>query len=142
MKKENELVKLFGVNKSVIKDLRSSAPEGSWIRDISKKPEKLWGYLWSETGVKWLSEKLNVNEKNFEVPPSGETSPKEAECTVTRSNFVNLRLIEVIHNGKRRMVQCKDNRIIKEGMLVKIRLIDEKTACISHIISKHLKPKS
>lgn len=131
----------LGVNKPELKELRSKAPEGSWIRDISNKPEKLWGYLWSEAGVKWLSEQLNVKEKNFEVPPSGETSPKECECTVTRSNFINLRLIEVMYNGKRLMVQCKDNRIIKPSMLVKIRIIDDKTACVSQIISKHIKLK-
>jgi len=141
MIKENELIKQLGVNKTAVKDLRSTAPEGSWIRDISNKPEKLWGYLWSEAGVKWISEQLGVKEKKFEVPPSGETSPKEFECTVTRSNFINLRLIEVIHNGSRLVVQCKDNRIIKPSMLVKIRVIDDKTACVSQIISKHIKLK-
>jgi hypothetical protein len=142
MTKEKQLMETLGVNKSQLKELRTKAPEGSWIRDVSKKPEKLWGYVWSEAGVKWLSEQLSVKEKNFEVPPSGETSPIEAECTVTRSNFINLRLIEVIYNEKRLMVQCKDNRVIKPAMLVKIRIIDEKTACVSQIISKHVKPKS
>lgn len=141
MTKENLLLEILGVNKPELKELRSKAPEGSWIRDISNKPEKLWGYLWSEAGVKWLSEQLGVKEKKLEVSPAEETSSKEFECTVTRSNFINLRLIEVIHNGSRLVVQCKDNRIIKPSMLVKIRIIDDKTACVSQIISKHIKLK-
>jgi len=141
MTKENLLLEILGVNKPELKELRNKAPEGSWIRDISNKPEKLWGYLWSEAGVKWLSEQLGVKEKKLEVSPAEETSSKEFECTVTRSNFINLRLIEVIHNGSRLVVQCKDNRIIKPSMLVKIRVIDDKTACVSQIISKHIKLK-
>ena len=45
MTKEKELIETLGVNKSKLKELRSKAPEGSWIRDVSKKPEKLWGTL-------------------------------------------------------------------------------------------------
>jgi hypothetical protein len=141
MTKENELVKLFGVNKSAIKDLRSKAPEGSWIRDISNKPEKLWGYLWSEAGVDWLKKELNVNvepvsEKKFEAPPA-EGASVERECKVSRTNFINLRLVEVIDGEDRVIAQCKDNRVIKPNMFVKVRFTDN-YACVTKIISKHL----
>jgi hypothetical protein len=141
MIKENELIKQLEVNKTAVKDLRSKAPEGSWIRDISNKPEKLWGYLWSEAGVEWIKKELNVNvkpvsEKKFEAPPS-EGASVERDCKVSRSNFINLRLVEVIDGTDRVVAQCKDNRVIKPNMIVKVKFA-ENYACVTKIISKHL----
>ncbi len=124
----------LNLSKAEIKALRESAPEGSWIRDVSKRPERLWGYLWSEVGVKYLTGTI---DKPVTVTESPKVDTDTYECTVLRSGFTNKRLIEIEFNGKKIKAVCRDSSVIKPRCIVKVRIVGE-SACVLSITKKHM----
>jgi hypothetical protein len=134
MKKESEVMNELNLSKAEIKALRESAPEGSWIRDVSKRPERLWGYLWSEVGVKYLTGTI---DKPVTVTESPKVDTDTYECTVLRSGFTNKRLIEIEFNGKKIKAVCRDSSVIKPRCIVKVRIVGE-SACVLSITKKHM----
>ena len=134
MKKESEVMKELNLSKAEIKAFRESAPEGSWIRDVSKRPERLWGFLWSEAGVKYLTE---VISKPITVTECQKVEGDIYECTVLRSGFTNKRLVEIEFNGKKIKAACRDSSLIKPRCIVKVRIVGE-SACVLSITKKHM----
>lgn len=134
MKKESEVMNELNLSKAEIKAFRESAPEGSWIRDVSKRPERLWGYLWSEAGVNYLTGVIN---KVITVTESPKIETDVYECTVLRSGFTNKRLVEIEFNGKKIKAVCRDSSIIKPKCIVKVRIVGA-SACVLSVTKKHM----
>lgn len=130
--KESDMRERLGLSKSEIKTFREKAPEGSWIREESNKPERLRGYVWSDSGVNWLESQLNiksdsiVKEKIF------------VEATVLRSGFMNRRLIEISVGGMAVRAICKDNTKIKPRAIVKVKF-NNGQAFVTEVTKKHLR---
>ena len=131
MIKESALRERLGFGKPEMKALRDRAPEGSWIRDVSKKPEKLWGWLWSDEGVKWIESEIGVK------PDAVIDKPTEVEGKVIRSGFLNKRLVEVEIAGVKHMAICKDNKEFKPRMIVNTRFVGG-NACVTSATKKHM----
>ena len=127
-------MKELNLSKAEIRALREKAPEGSWIRDISNRPEKLWGYLWSEAGVNYL---VGLREKPVDVIENPMVEPDVYECTVIRSGFTNKRLVEIEFNGKKIKAACRDSSVIKPRCIVKVRIVGD-SACILSVTKKHM----
>jgi hypothetical protein len=130
--KESEIRERLGIGKSEIKSFRENAPEGSWIREESNKPERLRGYLWSDIGVNWLESQLNIKSDSI---------VKEKifiEATVLRSGFGNRRLIEISVGGMAVKAICKDNTKIKPRAIVKVKF-NNGQAYVTEVTKKHLK---
>lgn len=142
MKKESLLREEWCLSKAEIAEHRKEAPEGYAVKEESKRPERLWGYVWTEEGQGWLAERLKVktvsvvnNEiNNIEKPISTDGI---FECKVLRSGFTNIRLIEVEHNGKALKATCRTNVNIKPRAIVKVKIVGN-SACVTEITKKHL----
>ena len=129
----------LGFGKSEIKAFRSSAPEGSWYKEKSNKPEKLWTVLWTENGIKWLidslSKKIDVNTEETKEEATKKTD--EFECKVLLCNFPNKRLVKIEKDGIAVMAVCRDNSKMKPNMIVKVKYRGNKLYVIA-LTKKHL----
>lgn len=132
MIKESILRERLGLGKPEIKALREKAPAGYCEREPSNKPEKLWNWLWTEDGVKWIEEQVGLK------PSDIVNKPDIVECTVLRSNFVNKRIIEVEYEGLTYRATCRDNTNIKPRAIVKVKFVNG-NAAVTEITKKHLK---
>jgi hypothetical protein len=133
--KESDLRDRLGIGKPEMKAFREKAPAGYWEKEKSNKPEKLWAVIWSDEGVEWLSKELNVKTDEVKV------EPEEVECKVLKSGFMNQRLVQVEKNGVKIMAVCKDNRLIKPNVIVKVRFRGG-FACVTAITKNHMKFKA
>lgn len=121
--KESEIRDRLGFGKSEMKAFRDTAPEGSWYKEKSNKPEKLWSVMWTDVGVDWiisgLNKRVDVNAKD--VIEEVTKKPDEFECKVLVCNFPNKRLVKVEKDGIAVMAVCKDNTKLKPRMIVKVK---------------------
>jgi len=130
--KESDLRERLGIGKPEMKAFRDRAPTAYWKREESNKPSKLWPVVWTEAGVEWISKQINVKPEEVKV------EKEEVECKVTKTGFVNRRLVQVEKDGVKIMAVCKDNRLIKPNVIVKVRFRGG-FACITAITKKHMK---
>ena len=132
--KESELRERLGIGKPEMKAFREKAPAGYWEKEKSNKPEKLWAVIWSDKGVEWISNQINVKPEEVKV------EKEEVECKVTKSGFLNRRLIQIEKDGVKIMAVCKDNKLIKPNVIVKVRFRGG-FACVTAITKNHIKYK-
>ena len=132
--KESELRERLGIGKPEMKAFREKAPAGYWEKEKSNKPEKLWAVIWSDKGVEWISNQINVKPEEVKV------EKEEVECKVTKSGFLNRRLIQIEKDGVKIMAVCKDNKLIKPNVIVKVRFRGG-FACVTAITKNHMKYK-
>lgn len=142
MKKESQLRDEWSLSKAEIAEHRKEAPAGFVVKEASKRPERLWGYAWTDEGMNWLSERLRVKTVsvvNNDINNIEKIEPVDGifECKVTRSGFTNTRLVEVEHNGKLIKAACRTNVNIKPRTIVKVRIVGN-SACVTEITKKHL----
>lgn len=112
MVREIDLAEHTGVARAELRNLRREA--------VGEKHWMLFGkaIVWTDTGLKWLSERLSVG--------LGDLLPQEAAertATVQRARIYNHRLIRVIVDGEREpaLVKVGDNKLYRHGMRVLVR---------------------
>lgn len=112
---EKELCIALGITRKLMKELRSSFEEFKhWQRIPSRKPERLWEIEWTLEGVSLLKNQLGLKkEEQIEYPKiiTGKVYAK----------FNNKHIIQVMVDGKKENVICKDNSKFIPNMEVKIR---------------------
>lgn len=131
MIKESIIREKLGLGKPELKALRDKAPKEFYVKEPSNKPEKLWGWLWTDEGVAWLEEQIGLKPKEIV------NKPDIVECRVTKSGFVNKRIIEVEYEGLTYRATCRDNTHIKPRAIVKVKFVNG-NACVTEITKKHL----
>ena len=122
----------LGIGKPEMKAFRDKAPTGYWFKEQSNKPSKLWPVVWTEDGVNWLSKELNVKTEEVKVENA------EVECKVTKTGFINRRLVQIEKDGVRILATCKDNKLIKPNVIVKVKFRGG-MAIVTAITKKHMK---
>ena len=73
-------------------------------------------------------------------PEEVKVEKEEVECKVTKSGFLNRRLIQIEKDGVKIMAVCKDNKLIKPNVIVKVRFRGG-FACVTAITKNHMKYK-
>lgn len=134
MIKESELRERLGIGKPEMKAFRDKAPTSYWFKEQSTKPSKLWPVIWTEDGVDWLSKQLNVKTEEVKVENA------EIECKVTKTGFINRRLVQIEKDGVRILATCKDNKLIKPNVIVKVKFRGG-MAIVTAITKNHMKYK-
>lgn len=129
--KESEIRERLGFGKAEMKVFRDTAPSGSWYKEKSNKPEKLWSVLWTDAGVQWLEASVGV--KKEEVIKK----PEEFECKVLICKFPNKRLVKIEKDGVAVMAVCRDNTKLKPNMIVKVKYRGSQLY-VTAITKKHL----
>lgn len=144
----------WSLSKEELANHRKEAPKGFVVKEPSARPERLWGYVWTEEGQGWLADRLKVktvsvvnNQEPLVQPLEGnewrfmdnKVDSKDGifECKVLRSGFTNVRIIEVEHNGKPLRATCRTNVNIKPRAIVKVKIVGN-SACVTEITKKHL----
>ena len=137
MKKESLLRDEWSLSKDELARHRKEAPEGYVVKEPSARPERLWGYAWTDEGCAWLADRLKVKTVSVVNVEKPESTDGVFECKVLRSGFTNIRVIEVEHNGKPLRASCRTNVNIKPKAIVKVRIVGN-SACVTEITKKHL----
>ena len=132
MIKESIIRDRLGLGKPEMKALRETAPKEYYVKEQSNKPEKLWGWLWTDDGLRWIEEQVGLK------PNEVVNKSNIVECTVVKSGFVNKRIVEVEYEGLTYRATCRDNTKIKPRAIVKVKFVNG-NACVTEITKKHLK---
>ncbi len=112
---EKELCIALGITRKLMKELRSSFEEFKhWQRIPSRKPERLWEIEWTLEGVSLLKNQLGLKKEEQIEHPKIITGKVYAK-------FNNKHIIQVMVDGKKENVICKDNSKFIPNMEVKIR---------------------
>lgn len=119
---EKDISERLGLSRDEVRSWRSKAPTKYVFQEESKKPSKLWPWVWTEEGVSWLTDQLNLQSDSVAKELYEETKPEEKEVEVVRCNFPNLRflLVKDKHDNKFSVI-CKDNRAFRVGVKVSIK---------------------
>ena len=119
---EKDISERLGLSRDEVRSWRSKAPTKYVFQEQSKKPSKLWPWVWTEEGVSWLTDQLNLQSDSVAKELYEETKPEEKEVEVVRCNFPNLRflLVKDKHDNKFSVV-CKDNRAFRIGVKLTIK---------------------
>jgi len=113
--KEKELCIALGLSRDFMKEIRTSYLEGTdWLRVESKKPKILWEVNWTDKGIFKLKENLGIKDVKEIVTPHVKTG------TVC-SKFKNPKVLEVLIDGIKNHVICRDSSKFSIGMEVKIK---------------------
>ena len=126
---DKELEQTTGLTREMIKEYRSMMEEGKhWVREPSKRPQKLWSIKWTQSGLDRLKELTNMKrEEDIVVEPL-----VEKEGMVARNDFPNVRMLLVDLDGKQVNALCRDARMFRMGMKVKVRHDGERWAVCRH----------
>jgi hypothetical protein len=115
---DKELEMSTGLTRAMIKEYRSKMEEGvHWVREPSKRPQKLWPIKWTEAGLAKLKEMTELKPDE----PIEKIEVQEAEGVVMRNDYPNVRLLLVNLGESDVTAFCKDARMFKRGMKVKIK---------------------
>ena len=112
MIREIDLAAHTGIPRAELRTMREKA--------VSEQHWLLFGkaIVWTDTGLKWLSERLSVDLGDL-VPEQ----PAERAAVVLRARILNPRLIRVVVDGDREpsLANVGDNRLYKPDMRVLVR---------------------
>jgi len=123
---EKELCIALGITRELMKKLRSSFEEFKhWQRIPSRKPERLWEIEWTLEGISLLKNQLGLKKEEQIEPPKIITGKVYAK-------FNNKHVIQVMVDGKKENVICKDNSKFIPNMEVKIRWDGTRWCVIRH----------
>jgi hypothetical protein len=119
---EKDISERLGLSRDEVRSWRSKAPTKYVFQEESKKPSKLWPWVWTEEGVTWLTDQLNLQSDSVAKELYEETQPEEKEVEVVRCDFPNLRFLLVKDkNDSRFSVICKDNRAFRIGVKLTVK---------------------
>ena len=119
---EKDLSERLGLSRDEVRLWRSKSPTKYVFQEQSKKPSKLWPWMWTNEGVSWLTDQLNAESDTIAKELYEEIKPEEKEVEVVRCNFPNLRflLVKDKHGGQFSVV-CKDNRAFRVGVKISVK---------------------
>lgn len=119
---EKDISERLGLSRDEVRSWRSKAPTKYVFQEQSKKPSKLWPWVWTEEGVSWLTDQLNLQSDSVAKELYEETKPEEKEVEVVRCDFPNLRflLVKDKHENKFSVI-CKDNRAFRIGVKLTVK---------------------
>ena len=119
---EKDISERLGLSRDEVRSWRSKAPTKYVFQEQSKKPSKLWPWVWTEEGVTWLTDQLNLQSDSVAKELYEETKPEEKEVEVVRCDFPNLLfLLDKDKNDSRFSVICKDNRAFRIGVKLTVK---------------------
>lgn len=126
---DRQLSDLTGISRAKLKQFREELNEGvHWFKIKSNRPEKLWEVNWTPEGVKAFKDKAGLkDEEVVEAVPHN-----EAEGVVSRNDWVNTRVITVKVGEHSVNAMCRDAKMFRMGMLVKIRQDGDKWVVARH----------
>lgn len=124
--KEKELCIALGLSRDFMKEIRSSYLEGTdWLRVESKKPKILWEVSWTDEGILKLKENLGIKDvKEIAIP--------EIKIGTVCSKFRNPKVLEVLIDGIKSHVICRDNTKFGIGMEVHIKWDGVRWCVVKH----------
>lgn len=119
---EKDISERLGLSRDEVRNWRSKAPTKYFFQEESKKPSKLWPWMWTEEGVSWLTDQLNTQSDAVAKELYEETKPEEKEVEIVRCNFPNLRFLLVKDkHGSQFSASCKDNRAFRVNMKITVK---------------------
>ena len=122
---EGDLIRVTGIMKQQMRDIRKKLEEGAhWYRKPSKGPKNLWPVYWTQVGVDNLCLIAGVDNPDLERELAEVEPPKQVEGVV-KAKFANPRIIAcdiVRDKGYERVnVLVKDSKNFVIGMLIPLR---------------------
>lgn len=126
---DKELEMSTGLTRAMIKEYREKMLEGiDWVREPSKRPQKLWPIKWTQAGL----EKLALMTKMREDEQIEKVEMVEKEGVIERNDYPNTRILLVDLGGDKVTAFCKDARMFRRGMKVKVRNEGDRWAVAKH----------
>lgn len=133
---ESDLVRVTGINKAQMRELRRELQEGAhWFRKPSKGPKTMWPVFWTQAGVDSLCVKAGVDNPALEAELAAVEPPKKVEGIV-RAKYANTRIIacDIIRDKgyERVQVLVRDSRNFVIGMVVPLRADGSRWVAAKH----------
>lgn len=126
---DKQLSDLTGISRAKLKELREGLEQGKhWFKEPSKRPEKLWEVKWTPEGVAAFKAKAGLKEEETVEP----VSLPEVEGVVERNDWANTRIITVKAGERSVNAMCRDAKMFRMGMPVRIRQDGEKWVVARH----------
>lgn len=126
---DRELSDLTGISRAKLKQIREELQVGvHWYKEPSKRPEKMWEVKWTPEGVKAFKAKAGLkDEEPVEAVPHN-----ELDGVVQRNDWANSRIITVSAGDRLFNAMCRDAKMFRMGMPVRIRQDGERWVVARH----------